>query len=54
MDTKLKVSADAGTPTQDPSDFRNLTSVLQYLTFTPEIFSRFASTCTIGNLIWLL
>jgi hypothetical protein len=38
VDTKLKVSAEAGTPTQDPSDFRSLTGALHYLTFTqPDI-----------------
>jgi len=46
VDTKLKVSADAGTPTQDPSDFRNLTGGLQYLTFTrPDISYAIQQAC---------
>ena len=45
MDAKLKVSADAGTPTQDPSDFRNLTGALQ-LTFTrPDISYAIQQAC---------
>jgi len=34
VDTNPKVSAVAGAPLQDPSDFRSLAGALQYLTFT--------------------
>jgi hypothetical protein len=34
VDLKAKLAADSGAPVQDPSQFRSIAGVLQYLTFT--------------------
>jgi hypothetical protein len=46
VDLKAKLAADSGPPVQDPSQFRSIAGVLQYLTFTrPDIAYAVQQVC---------
>ena len=51
VDTQSKLSADLGDPVADPTAYRSLAGILQYLTFTrPDLtyaVSRSVSICMI-------